>query len=189
MWYPMVPGTYQLVAGASQYQDTFSQTFEVANGQHFNFGAFRVKSMPARVNLVDTCTIPAAGGTCQVTMRVTNGATSRLEGEAWGMVQASWTGSPAQRTEFQVGSPKALSLAPGQSVVLPLTFEVPGNVSDGSYICVTGYAAQRPHEFNTLGAEPVACFYKGFGGFTRVPENKKHDAVRRARGQAGPIQP
>jgi hypothetical protein len=188
-WYPMVPGTYQIVAGAAQYQDTFSETFEVANGQHFTFGDFRVKSMPARVNLVETCALPAAGGTCQVTMRVTNGATTRLEGEAWGMVQASWTGSPAQRTAFQVGSPRALSLAPGQSVVLPLTFEVPVNVNDGSYICVTGYAAQRPHEFNTLGTEPLACFYKGFGGFTQVPENKKHDAVRRARGQAGPTQP
>jgi len=188
-WYPMVPGTYQLLARASQYQDTFSETFEVANGQNFAFGDFRVKSMPARVTLVDTCAIPAQGGTCGVTMRVTNGSTTRLEGEAWGMVQASSTGSPAQRTEFQVGSPKVLSLAPGQSVVLPLTFEVPVNVNDGSYICVTGYAAQRPHEFNTLGTHPLACFFKGYGGFIQIPENKKQDAVRRARGQAGPAQP
>lgn len=188
-WNPLPPGTYQIVAGADQYQDTFSQTFEVANGQHFTFGDFRVKSMPARINLVENCVIPPTGGTCQVTMRVTNGATTRLQGEAWGMVEASWTGSPAQRTEFQVGSPKALNLAPGQSVVLPLTFEVPGNVNDGSYVCVTGFAAQRPHEFNTLGAHPLACFIKGVGGFLQVPENKKRDAVLRARGQAGPTQP
>ena len=147
------------------------------------------KKNRARINLVQTCAIPAEGGTCQMTMRVTNGATTRLEGEAWAMVQSSWTGSPGQRTEFQVGSPKALSLAPGQSVVLPLTFEVPVNVSDGSYICVTGYAAQRPHEFNTLGTYPLACFSKGAGGFIQVPEDKKQDAVRRASGQAGPPQP
>ncbi|HEX7186367.1 MAG TPA: carboxypeptidase-like regulatory domain-containing protein [Thermoanaerobaculia bacterium] len=186
---PMLPGTYQLMAGANQYQDTYSGTFEVANGQHLTFGDFRVKSMPARISLVEACAIPAEGGTCQLTMRVTNGATTRLEGEAWGMVQASWTGSPAQRTEFQVGTPKALSLAPGGSADLPLTFEVPGSVTDGSSICVIGYAAQRPHEFNTLGTYPVACFRKGVGGFIQVPENKKQEAVRRARGQAGPTQP
>jgi len=188
-WEPMVPGTYQIVAGADQYQETFSQAFNVADGQHFTFGDFRVKSMPARIGLVQTCAIPAQGGTCQMTMRVTNGATTRLQGEAWGMVEASWTGSPAQRTEFQVGSPKALNLAPGQSVVLPLTFEVPGNVSAGSSVCVTGFAAQRPHEFNTLGTHPLACFSKEVGGFTQIPESKKYEAVRRSRGQAGPTRP
>lgn len=73
-------------------------------------------------------------------------------------------------------------------MVLPLTFEVPGSVSNGSYICVNGFAAQRPHEFNTLGAQPLLCFSKGIDGFLQVPADKKHDAVRRARGEAGPTQ-
>jgi hypothetical protein len=176
------------VASADQYQETFGPIFEVADGDHLSVGDFRVKSMPARIELVAPCAIPAEGGTCQMSMRVTNGAPTRLAGEAWGVVEASWIGSPAQQTRFQVGSPKTLSLAPGASVVVPLTFEVPGSVSNGSYICVNGFAAQRPHAFNTLGTHPLLCFSKGVDGFLQVPEDKKRDAVRRARGEAGPTQ-
>ena len=61
-------------------------------------------------------------------------------------------------------------------------------MSNGSYICVNGFAAQRPHEFNTLGTHSLLCFSKGVDGFLQVPEDKKHDAVRRARGEAGPTQ-
>jgi len=186
--YPIAPGRYQIMAMADQYQETFGPTFEVADGDHLSVGDFPVKSQPARIELVTACAIPADGGTCRMTMRVTNGAPTRLEGEAWGVVEASWIGSPAQQTRFQVGSPRTLSLAPGGSVVLPLTFEVPGSVSNGSYICVNGFAAQRPHEFNTLGAQPLLCFTKGTDGFLQVPADKKHDAVRRARGEAGPTQ-
>ncbi|HEX7186366.1 MAG TPA: carboxypeptidase-like regulatory domain-containing protein [Thermoanaerobaculia bacterium] len=188
IYYPLAPGRYRIVADANQYQQTFGQIFEVADGDHLSLGDFRVKSMPARVELVEPCAIPAEGGTCRMTMRVTNGSPTRLEGEAWGVVQASWLGSPAQQTRFQVGSPRALSLAPGDSVVVPLTFEIPGAVSSGSFICVNGFAAQRPHEFNTLGTHELLCFTKGVDGFLQVPEDKKHDAVRRARGEAGPTQ-
>lgn len=188
LYYPLPPGRYQIVASADQYQETFGQPFEVADGDHLSHGDFRVKSMPARVDLAQPCAIPAEGGTCQMTMRVTNGSPTRLAGEAWGVVEASWIGSPAQRTRFQVGSPRTLSLEPGDSVIVPLTFEVPGTVSNGSYICVNGFAAQRPHAFNTLGTHPLLCFFKGVDGFLQVPEDKKRDAVRRARGEAGPTQ-
>lgn len=188
VYYPIPPGRYRIVASADQYQQTFGQTFDVADGDHLSLGDFRVKSLPARVELVEPCAIPAEGGICRMTMRVTNGATTRLEGEAWAVVEASWIGSPAQQTRFQVGSPRALSLAPGASVVVPLTFEVPGTVNSGSFICVKGFAAQRPHEFNTLGTHELLCFSKGVDGFLQVPEDKKRDAVRRARGEAGPTQ-
>jgi hypothetical protein len=189
-YYPLQPGTYQLYAYADQYQVTYSETFAVEDDQHFSFGDFRVKSMPARVNLVQSCgSVPAEGGTCSFSMRVTNGSPTRLAGQAWGVVQGSWTGSPAQQTTFEVGSPRSLNLAPGQSVVLPFSFDVPGSVSNGAYICVQGFAAQRPHEFNTLGTHHLFCLSKGYGAFNQVPEHQKREAVRRAQGQAAPDQP
>ncbi len=175
------PGTYQISASADQYQPTLSATFEVADLQQVNIGDVKVKSLPVRINLGSSCgSIPAEGGECRFSMRVTNGATTRLEGEAWAIVNGSWIGSIATHTSFELGNPRALSLAPGDSVTLPLSFQVPGTINNGATICVRGYAAQRPHEFNTLGTHDLFCFSKGYGGFNLVPENKKHDAVKKA---------
>ena len=175
------PGSYYIVGSADQYQDTQSRTFTVEDDQHHNFGDFRVKSNPARIDLVQACgAVPSDGGTCPFRMRVTNGMTIKMEGEFWAVVQGSDIGSPVARTEFSVGTPRALSLAPGAAVDLPLSFEVPGEVSDGATICVRGLASKRPHKFNTLGAHDLFCLQKGSAGFTPVPEAQKHDAVRRA---------
>ena len=175
------PGTYQISASADQYQPTLSATFEVADGENVNIGDVKVKSLPVRINLASSCgSIPAEGGECRFSMRVTNGATTRLEGEAWAIVNGSWIGSVATHTSFEVGSPRSLSLAPGDSVTLPLSFTVPATINDGATVCVRGYAAQRPHEFNTLGTHDLFCFSKGYGGFDLVPENKKQDAVKKA---------
>lgn len=184
------PGTYQIVGRADQYQVTYSEDIELVDDQHFDIGDFKVKSMPARIELVQGCGgLPATGGTCRFSMRVTNGSLTRMEGKAWSVVHGSWTGTPAQQTQFQVESPRTLSLAPGESVVLPLSFEVPGALTNGAYICAQGFAAQKPNEFNTLGQQYLFCFNKGIAGYSLVPEAEKHDALRRALGQAGPRQP
>jgi hypothetical protein len=185
--YPLEPGTYQLVAYANQYQHTYSETFTVEDDQHFNFGDLRVKSLPVRINMVTSCAnIPDAGGTCQFSMKVTNGSTTRLDGKAWGVVQGYWIGSAAQQTTFSVPNPRVLSLTPGESITVPFSFTVPGTVANGAYICVQGFAAQRPHEFNTLGTQSLFCLNKGINGFSQVPEAQKHEALKKAKGEAGP---
>jgi hypothetical protein len=189
-YYPLQPGTYQIVAYANQYQHTYSEKFTVEDDQHFNFGDFRVKSLPVRINLASSCAnIPAAGGTCQFSMKITNGATSKLDGKAWGVVQGYWIGSAAQHTTFSVPNPRTLSLSPGASLTVPFSFTVPGTVSNGAYICVDGFAAQRPHEFNTLGSQSLFCLSKGINGFSQVPEAQKHQAVKKAKGEVGPDKP
>lgn len=191
MYYNLPPTDYYFIASANQYQETISEKFAVAEDEHYNFGDFRVKSQPARINLVQACSsIPSTGGTCNLTMRITNGSPTPLKGEAWGVVNANGTGTPTGTITFQVGSPRTLSLAPGQFVDMPLSVDVPATVQDGAYICVNGFAAQRPHKFNVLGTHPLVCLVKGINGFTRVPEAQKRDAVRRATGQkVGPAQP
>lgn len=181
---PLFAGTYKLVVYADQYETTLSEPFQVANGQHFDYGNLAVKSLPVRIYLDQSCgAIPAEGGNCQFKMRVVNGASSRFIGEAWSIVYGSQTGTPAQSTAFQTGTPKGVSLATGASSVIPLSFFVPANISNGAYICAEGFAAQRPHSFNTLGRHYLFCLVKGAYGFSLVPEDQKHEAVRRMKGE------
>ena len=186
---PLLPGTYKLLAFADQYQATTSEPFQVANREHFDFGDFGVKSLPVRIYLDQSCgAIPAAGGKCQFKMRVVNGSPSRFVGETWSIVSGSPLGTPAQSTAFQTGNPKGISLASGASTVVPLSFFVPADISNGAFICAEGFAALRPHSFNTLGRHFLFCLVKGASGFSLVPEEHKRDAVRRMKGEQ-PLHP
>lgn len=181
---PLLPGTYKFRAHADQYETTLSEPFQVANHEHFDFGDFHVKSLPVRIYLEQSCgAIPAAGGSCQFKMRVVNGSSSRFVGETWSIVQGGPIGTPAGYTTFQSGNPKGISLASGASAVVPLSFFVPADVSNGAYICAEGFAALRPHAFNTLGRHYLFCLTKGAYGFSLVPEEHKRDAVRRMKGE------
>lgn len=181
---PLFAGTYKLFVYADQYETRLSDAFQVAEGEHFDYGDFALKSLPVRIYLDQSCgEIPAEGGNCQFKMRVVNGASSRLIGEAWSIVNGYWTGTPAQSTAFQAGNPKGVSLAPGTSSVVPLSFFVPADISNGAYICAEGFVAQRPHSFNTLGRHYLFCLVKGAYGFSLVPEDQKHEAVRRMKGE------
>lgn len=183
-YYPLLPGTYKLVASADQYETVVSEPFQVANREHFDFGDLAMKSFPVRIYLDQACgPIPAAGGSCQFKMRVVNGSPGRFVGETWSIVQGGPIGTPAGYTTFQTGNPKGVSLAPGGSAVVPLSFFVPADVSNGAYICAEGFAALRPHSFNTLGRHFLLCLVKGAYGFSLVPEEHKRDAVRRMKGE------
>jgi hypothetical protein len=183
-YYPLLPGTYKLLAHADQYETTLSEPFEVANHEHFDFGDFEVKSFPVRLYLDQFCgSIPASGGSCQFKMRVVNGSPSRFVGETWSIVYGGPVGTPAGYTTFQSGNPKGVSLAPGGSAVVPFSLFVPADISNGAYVCTEGYAALRPHSFNTLGRHYLFCLVKGAYGFQLVPEEHKRDAARRVKGE------
>lgn len=184
---PLLPGTYKIFVHADQYESAASEPFEVANREHFDLGDFAVKSFPVRIYLDQPCgPIPAAGGSCQFKMRVVNGSPSRFVGEAWSIVSGNWLGTPAGYTTFQTGNPRGISLASGASATVPLSFFVPAEVSNGAYICAEGFAALRPHSFNTLGRHYLLCLVKGAYGFSVVPEEHKRDAVRRMKGEQPP---
>lgn len=183
-YYPLLPGIYKLAAYADQYETVTSEPFQVADREHFDFGDLAMKSFLVRFYLEQACgPIPAAGGSCHFKMRVVNGSPSRFVGETWSIVQGGPIGTPAGYTAFQTGNPKGVSLAPGASAVVPLSFFVPADVSDGAYVCAEGFAALRPHSFNTLGRRFLFCLVKGGYGFSLVPEEHKRDAVRRMKGE------
>jgi hypothetical protein len=181
---PLFPGTYKIRASAEQYLQGESESFFVADGEDHDAGTLGLKSFPVRVDLSQSCgQIPSRGGNCQFTMQVSNGMESRLVGEAWGLVTGFGIGSPVSTTTFQTGNPKGVSLAPGESVTLPFSFFVPGEISDGAFACVSGFAARRPHSFNTLGQHHLFCLSKGGGFFSVVPESQKRDLVRKLKGE------
>jgi hypothetical protein len=187
---PLRPGTYQVRIYADQYKEGQSARFTVADQQHADIGNVPLQSFPVRVNLTQSCggAMPTTGGSCGFTVKISNGLPARLHGEAWSIVQANGLASAVASTTFQTDKPQVLNLAPGDSVNLPFSFFVPGEVRDGTYICVETYASQRPHLFNTLGYNDVFCLRKGGQGFTLVPEDQKRNAVRAAKGETA-VQP
>ncbi|MFP5285714.1 MAG: collagen binding domain-containing protein [Thermoanaerobaculia bacterium] len=183
-FFPLFAGTYQIRTYANQYLTFESERFTVEDGEDHDTGDLAIKSFPVRIHLVQPCdSIPSQGGNCRFTVKVTNGMDSHLAGEAWSVVQASGLATPTGTTIFQTGVSKAVSLPPGGSIVLPFTFFVPGEVSDGTYICARGLAASRPHSFNTLGDNYLFCLVKGGGFFRTIPGHEKRDAVRRSQGE------
>lgn len=183
-WSARLAGHYRLRGYADQYQIAETPTFFVAVDQHYDAGDVGLKSLPVRIYLGEGCgDIPSAGGTCRFTARIVNGMPGRLQGDAWSLVNANGVGFPGQLTAFQTGTPKALSLGPGESVTLPFSFPVPGTVEDGTSICVQTLAAQRPYQFNTLGWHHLFCLSKGAQGFSVLPEEQKRDAVERSQGR------
>jgi hypothetical protein len=182
---PLRPGTYYVQVNADQYQNGQSARFDVADQQHADIGNVGLESFPVRVNLTQSCggAVPTTGGTCNFTVKISNGMPTRLHGESWSTIRANGLASAVAGTTFQADKPQVLNLAPGASVNLPFSFFVPGEARDGTYICVETYASQRPHLFNTLGHNDVFCLRKGGQGFTLVPENQKRNAVKAAKGE------
>jgi hypothetical protein len=180
---PLRAGTYQVSVRADQYQGTETATFAVGDGQDYDAGTISLKSFPIRVHLVQECTVPSAGGTCAFTLRVGNGMANKLEGDAWNLVTAVYTGAATGFTSFQTGNPKAFNLQPGRTADLAFTFAVPATVDDGAFLCTQTFAARKGNAFDALGNYFLFCLTKGAdGGFTVVPEKQKNEVLKRAQG-------
>lgn len=176
------PGTYRIRGSADQYHPAESPSFEVADGQHVDIGDLPLPSYPVRLTLGKGCgPIPAEGGECRMQVRVTNGSSSRLQTEVWSLLRAHPPGFPGEITHFPLGSPRSVSLAPAAHADLPVSFQVPASLADGTYICVRAYAGDRPNPFNTIGLHDVLCLRKGAEGLTALPEEEKAKLLKKAR--------
>lgn len=180
------PGIYFISVLADQYEHGFTNNFIIGDQEDLDVGDIRVKSFPVRIYPAKVCdAIPSRGGTCQFSVQIVNGMADRLQGESWSLVNSSFLGASLQTTSFQTGLPRALNLQPGDSTEVPFSFFVPGEVNDGTFICLKTFVARKPHSFNTLGHHDIFCLTKGGDSFRVVPENQKRDAVRKATGQGG----
>lgn len=178
----VAPGTYRVRGSADQYYEAESPAFEVADGQHLDIGDLPLPSYPVRLTLGQGCgPIPPGGGECRMRVRVTNGSNARLQTEVWSLLRAYPPGFPGEITHFPLGHPRSVSLAPAAWTDLPVSFQVPGSLEDGSMICVRAYAGDRPNPFNTIGLHDVLCLRKGADGLQALPEEEKQKLLKRQR--------
>jgi hypothetical protein len=167
---PLLAGSYRIRTAADQYVQTEGDPFTVGDDEDVDVGDVGVRSLPVRVEPVETCsTIPYAGGRCRFTVKVINGQTSVLRARAWAVVTGSDLAPPVWSSTFQLPQ-KSIFLLPGGSTVLPFAFDVPGEVNSGAYVCARLYASPEDKPLLPLAGRDLFCLYKSYGTIQQVPE-------------------
>ena len=171
---PLTVGTYQVVAFADQYEQGQTDPFDVGDGEQRVIDV-NLNSFPVRFSEIQPCdNLPATGGDCVYSVKITNGSATQIQGAAWSLVDSSLPGSFAGFTNFQTKQPKGISLASGRSQVLQFNFHVPANNSlYSSSVCTQIYVGQgTPSLFNTVGQRNLFCVFRGATGFTITSFNR-----------------
>ena len=177
----LAPGNYQIEINAEQYVPLQTGLLNIPEGD-YDAGDLALESRPVRIVLQEPCAVPSTGGNCRFKVRISNGLDTRLEGHAWSLADSIVSVSPVLiNATFQTGNPKNVNLEPGESATLSFSFPVPGNLQDGTYVCIDTFVAQRPSQFAVLGNLPVLCLQKGAKSLEAIPEGKKRELVRRVR--------
>jgi hypothetical protein len=179
---PLEGGTYRVRISADQYFATESEPFEVADEQHYDAGDLAVKSYPVRLALAQGCAaIPATGGTCDLSVQVTNGGTAELKADTWTLVRAIGFYSVGELTTFPLGTTKTVNLAPGASATLAYSFTAPASLQNGATVCARTYASDKKNTFAAIGIHDVLCLTKGADGFTVLTDKQKREALKQER--------
>ena len=166
---PIPTGTFQIRAYADQYYEYQGDPFTVGEGENKNVGNVRLTSYPVRFSEMQACNaIPATGGDCVYSIKITNGQPTKLEGLAWSLVSSYLPESFAGNTDFRAGDNQGLSLAPGKSKILQFRFTVPANQSSyGSFICTRIFIGQGNNPLlTTIGYRSLFCVTRNANGFS-----------------------
>jgi hypothetical protein len=162
---------YQVAATANQYLEGHVETFTVGEAQDYDVGDLALESFPVVFSDLQPCSVPAAGGVCDFSVKITNGLSSRLSGKAWSMVNSSELGSFIPFSNFQLETVHEVRLKPGRSTTLRFRFRVPGSVAVGAMICPVVYVGQNPSPFfHPQGVSVPFCLTRGEGGFTLMSQ-------------------
>lgn len=183
-------GTYQLRGFADQYVTAVSATFDVGEGEDFEFGDLALEPLPLQFGDVEACTV-APGGTCRYALTLRNRAAQRFDGGIWSLIVAFGTGSPTDFTNFQVGrlgtvnpKPEKLNVKPGEEARVEFQFDVPQTVAPGAFFCAEAYLGQDPSPlFNVLGERFLFCIESDDGTFAAVSEKVGRKRLRELRKQ------
>lgn len=175
------PGNYRIEVDAEQYVPLQTGFLSIPEGA-YDAGDLALESRPVRIVLQEPCAVPSTGGNCRFKVRISNGLDTRLEGHAWSLADSIVSVVPVLiNATFQTGNPKHVSLEPGESAVVSFSFPVPGNLLDGTYVCIDTFVAERPSQFAVLGNLPVLCLQKGVKSLEVLPEGKKRELIRRVK--------
>lgn len=164
---PLRTGDYTLIVSADQYQTTQTGLFTVGADQDHDVGSIALTSSPIRFTDISPCSVPSTGGWCDFSVKITNGLSTRLTGQAWGIVSGSGIGSFVNSTTFQTATPLLVSLNPGRSTTIQFRFRMSDTVANGAFVCTSVFVGQGTHPFfNPVGQSNLFCFTKGSNGFT-----------------------
>jgi hypothetical protein len=182
---PLEVGTYQVLAFANQYQQGQTDPFGVAEGADRDVGDVPLRPFPVQFSNIVPCeNLPPEGGRCRYSVRVTNRLATRLDGEAWSLVQGFGIGSFTDFTNFQAKHLQPLRLKSQESGDVRFEFRVPSKVRDGASICTNAFVGQRPEAFfDTVGATSLFCISKGTTGFSVMPEKAAQQLFRQLSGR------
>jgi hypothetical protein len=185
----LAPGTYQIIATANEYEAGQTDQFEVFGGDDRDLGNVALQPFPVRFSDITPCTdVPAQGGKCRYSVRITNRLSTRLSGAAWSLVTGSGTGSHTDSTNFQTDDPKKMTLESLESKVVRFDFDVPGTVRAGAFICTQVFFGDDRREplFNTVGQRFLFCITKSFNptsAFSVAPSKDAQKNFRRSDGR------
>jgi hypothetical protein len=192
---PLVAGNYQIVANADQYGSTTSAIFSTEADQDVDLGDVKIQPYPVRFSNAQGCeTIPATGGTCRYSVRVTSGMPTILDVASWNVITAISFAPPTSPNSggisvFQPELARNLRLKPGQSQVLRYELRVPAGAANGTFMCATAYVSKdrTTRLFNTIGQRQLFCVAKvDTGPFQRMTEQEIRDMEREGRGPRRP---
>jgi hypothetical protein len=183
---PLEVGTYKIEASASEYHPAETEPLLVGAGEAKDIGDLALEPFPVRISEIRPCgALPPEGGTCRYSIRITNRLATDIDGAAWSLVNGDGIGSLTGSTNFQAGSPRGLTLAPGTFKIVHFSFNVPSTVADGANICaqaVVGEDRAHPY-FNTVGQKSLFCIQKGFtGNFTVLSGKDAAKVLRKMNG-------
>ena len=171
------PGSYQIEAAADQYQTVQSEIFDVEADMDYSVQDILLPSLPVRFTDVQPCAeIPASGGECVFSVKISNGTDRNLAGKTWSLVDSFLPGSLIDNTNFQIKDAQGLGLKPGQSKVFRFRFSVPANPgSFGTDVCVRIFVGEGAQPlFNTIGERLLFCVFRNASGFEILSPEEIH---------------
>jgi hypothetical protein len=162
-------GSYAISVFADQYlQPEPIDVLNVTENENRNVGDIRLQSLPIRFTEIQPCAnIPATGGDCVFSVKLTNGTNRNLSGKVWNMVNGDLTNSFIGFTNFQPQDPQDLDLGKGRSRVFRFRFSVPASPGpNNTYICTRVFVGEGPQPFlNTIRFGEMFCISRTASGF------------------------
>lgn len=175
------PGNYEVVVTAQDYQQAQKEVSGILDGENRDIGNIPLALNPIKFSEVRPCgSLPAEGGTCRYSARVTNQSGKQLSGAAWSIVSSSDLQSLAGDTTFQTATPVKLTLKPGASRVVSFQFYVPSTVRQGTNICADALFGQDSNQpyFNLQGRRNLLCIGKGVTSFSLLSKQESQTLSR-----------
>ncbi len=173
-------GTYQVRAFADDHESAQTERFDVSANEDLDLGDIRLPPPIIEFSEIRQCDdLPAEGGLCRYSVRITNNLPTELTGSVWSLVDGSRIGSPYDSTLFQSGE-NDVKIAPGAGKVFNFQFNVPNTVANGAFMCTRVYVGQSPNpRFNTLVLRSLFCLEKGQAGLSNISAAKANNLLLR----------